>query len=142
VQVRRHVGGYVDAEFIRVDEADIGCLTVESFGYQEQGVHLSGGVVLRVQSFTHVLKEGFAPVGVVPSTIFRNPKVLVECITSIGHSPTVRAAAVVCTEMRDSEGACMWHALKGVKAKDCRLSSKFGPSPALTSPECQCRLAC
>ena len=92
--------GYSDAQFFCVVDADGASLGVQSFGDQEQGVHLGGGVVLRVQGFARVLKEGFLPDIAILSAIFRNAQVLFECVASIGHSPTVRAAAVVCTEMR------------------------------------------
>ena len=55
---------------------------------------------LRVQGFAHVLKEGFLSGIAIPSAIFRNTQVLFECVASIGRSPTVRAAAVVCPETR------------------------------------------
>lgn len=99
-QVRRDVLGYLDAEFIRVGEANILLLRLQFFDDQEQGVHLSSGVVFRGQGLAHVLNEGFVTDITPRPLFFCDAQVLLECVSSIGHPSTLRAATVVSTKMR------------------------------------------
>lgn len=73
---------------------------VLSFGDYEQGVHLSSGVVLRVQGLAHMLGESLESAPRHGAVVFCDAQVFVECAASVGHPLTVKVAVIVRTEAR------------------------------------------